>query len=224
MRKVTTQLFCVTALAFLALALGAQPALGSDADVTTPPASFGLLFGAPISSTLTGSGWTASYTEQVFNNAGVYTYMFTLTNSGTSALPLSELSASSLGFPNFNGFDPGLNWGLVTDPAFTTAGVDDGVAGCPGPNDTFCFNTSSWTMNPASSGSNELKPGDKITIYGQGGAPVPGMFGAKDGSTLVTGTAMTPGPEPSSMLLFGSGLLMLGVFLRRRLPQVPQPF
>ncbi len=42
-------------------------------------------------------------------------------------------------------------------------------------------------------------------------------FHIADGATTDVSVTITPTPEPGSMLLFGSGLLAVGTFLRRRL-------
>jgi len=225
MSKVAKQLLCLSALAFLALAMGAQAALAGDADVSDTT-GFGLsAITSPLTFSLVTSTWSASLTENVFlNNAGVYTYVFDITNSGTPpTVPLSLFTTATVGPPNVDNFSSLLNFGVVTGT--TSVGVDDGTAGCT--TGGFCFGTSSLTVQPTSSSvPGHLPPGMEFTFYVQSNSgPVPGAFTAIDGgiSNFPPAPTLDPGPEPRSILLFGTGLLMFGVVLRRRLPQLQQP-
>lgn len=223
MNKITKQLMFVVVLAFLALAQGAQPALAGDVDV---PDTTG--FGAVVSTlspntSLSVSGqWDATLSEQVFQSGSVFTYVFTLANDALSKVGLSQGTTASLGSPNLDLFSTLLNWGVVTTG--TTAGADDrGLTF--GANSTTVLVGSGCVATPTDACSGkELLPGNEITFYLQSAlGPGAGTFGAQDGGVNDAGPSLDPGPEPSSILLFGTGFFVLGAILRRRLPQLPQP-
>jgi len=220
MKKLTQQLLFVSLLAILALAYGAQPAMASDTDVANT-GSFGTLIDtlAPNTNLSVTGQWAATVSEQVFLTGGIYTYVFTILDDATlpgSATPsegLSEVTTARLGSPNQDNFSTLLNWGLVTGS--TSSGVDD---------KGFTFNPSSTTTLFQSGTGSLLPAGDQITFYLQSTiGPAAGTFGAQDGGTNAFGPSLDPGPEPSSILLFGTGLLVFGVLLRRRLPRLPVP-
>ena len=224
MNKIIKQLMFVIVLAFLALAQGAQPALASDVDV---PDTTG--FGAVVSTlspntNLSISGqWNATLSEQVFQNGSVFTYVFTLANDALSKVGLSQGTTASLGSPNLDLFDSTLlNWGVVASG--TTAGADDRDFTF-GPNSTTVLFGSGCVATPTDTCSGkELLSGSEITFYLQSAlGPGAGTFGAQDGGVNDAGPSLDPGPEPSSILLFGTGVLVLGAMLRRRLPQLSQP-
>jgi hypothetical protein len=154
---------------------------------------------------------------------GVYTYVFTIANSPLSLVPLSQFTTATLGVPNVDNFVSSLLFGVITGAAFTTPGVDDGSGGCTAGG--FCFGTNSLTLLPTiPTDVGHLPKGDKITFYAQGPAPAPGTFGAQDGGTNSFVPSLDPllTPEPGSILLIGTGLLMLGMFFRRRSPTLQQ--
>jgi hypothetical protein len=232
MGKLTKQLLCVSVLVIMALALGARPALASDVD-PVDASGFGAIF-SPATTTAFGAGqWTATLTETVyqctggpcaFAGDGVYTYVFTVANLPASLVSLSQFTTATLGVPNVDNFVSSLFFGVITGPAFTTPGVDDGSGGCTAGG--FCFGNFSLTVAPTSlTDAGHLPSGDQITFYAQGHAPTLGTFGAQNGGTnsSIPSLDPLPTPEPRSILLFGTGLLMFGVILRRRLPQLTQP-
>jgi hypothetical protein len=224
MGKLTQQLLFVSMLAFLVLAQGAQPALASDADVAST-SGFGASVATSGPSTFSvPSNWSATLNESVFLGGGIYTYVFTLLNAATSAVGLSSSSTATLGSPNLDNFSNLLNWGVVTGS--TTSGVDD-KGFTFNPNSTivaFASGTGCSGTNAIGCTSSLLPKADQITFYLQSAfGPVPGTFGAIDGGTVASTSSLDPGPEPSTILLFGTGLLVLGALVRRRLPQLPQP-
>ena len=220
MSKIIKQLLFVIVLAFLALAQGAQPAFAGDVDVPDTTGFGGVVSTLSPNTNLAISGqWDATLSEQVFQNGSVFTYVFTLANDSSSQVGLSQGTTASLGSPNLDLFSTLLNWGVVTSG--TTAGADDRG---------FTFGANSTTVLLGSGcvadtcSGKELLPTNEITFYLQSAlGPGAGTFGAQDGGVNDAGPSLDPGPEPSSILLFGTGILVLGAILRRRLPQLPQP-
>jgi len=217
MGKLIQQLLCVSALAFLALALGAQPALASDADCPSISACsfFADTVVASKSAGVSTGSWTANFKENVYQTGMEYTYVFDLellTFKGTALNSISTGAGASVA----DLFDQTLNWGVIFS----------GVAGNPFPSTTspvddngFVFGSSTLQATP----TNMDTAGRIYEFYAQSFAPpVSGQFNISDGGNVTT-DSWDPTPEPGSILLFGTGLLMLGLILRRRLPQLPQP-
>jgi hypothetical protein len=203
MEKTRERLYWIAAVAFLLVVLAAQPVLASDTDVAAPT-GFGALY-ATITSPLTGGGWTGSLSETVYFNGTVYTYIFQISNSAASPTGPQTLSTSTLALQD--NFSSTLNWGVVTGA--TSLGVDDkGDSGGTG----FDFGASFHAFLNA-----DLPAGDVFTFYAQsGGSPTPGTLSGQDGGLPSSGASLDPGPEPSSILLFGTGITAFGLVLRRR--------
>lgn len=189
-------------VALLALTLGSHAALASEVNVANDSG-----FGAQVGSTLgpttfTSLDWSATLTESVFLSHGVYTYVFTTKNTsrvGEKNSTLEDLFTSS----NVTGdeFSSALDYGEVTGPAFSTSPSE--VTG-------FSFGGS---LEVTLAG---LAAGQKVTFYAQStGGPTAGTFAALDNIFGAT-ASLDPGPEPRSVLLFGTGLLAFGIVLRRR--------
>lgn len=198
------QLVGAVIVALLALTLGSHAALASEVNVATDTG-----FGAQVGSTL-GPGafssldWTATLTESVFLSGGVYTYVFTVLNTspiGKHGSTLEELFTASNDFDD--SFQSTLDYGQVTGAGFSTNPHD--VTG-------FSFDDS---LDVSLAG---LAAGQKVTFYAQStGSPTAGNFFALDNNVNATSPAsLDPGPEPRSVLLFGTGLLAFGIVLRRR--------
>lgn len=225
MREIVRRLFCVCALACVTLVLWADPALASDADC--PPAActffggvlqpgFSIPFTQIHAANLT---WTGVFSENVYLSGSIYTYVFDLqltTITPTNSL-IGESTGAGLSAGDF--FDSLLNFGVVFAggggllPA-TSAGVNDAF---------FTFGGATLQTN----GLNMNAPGKTYEFYAQSaGAPILGQFNVQGGGTTTTTKAFDPDPpglpEPGSIMLFGTGLLMLGVILHRRLRISPK--
>jgi PEP-CTERM motif len=205
MEKTRERLYWIAAVAFLLVVLAAQPVLASDTDVAAPT-GFGASY-ATITSPLTGGGWTGSLAETVYFNGTVYTYVFQVSNSAASITGPVTLSTSTLLLQD--NFSSTLNWGVVTGATYLSPGVDDkGDFGGTG----FDFGSSFHAFLNA-----DLPKGDVFTFYAQsGGSPTLGTLSGQDGGLPSSGPSLDPGPEPSSILLFGTGIMAFGLVLRRR--------
>jgi len=211
----------MSVLAFLALALGTQPAHAGDADCSSCSIFSGTLQSlynitdAPIS----GSDWTGTFSERIYLDpgTGVYSYVFDfhVTTAGTDVFTNSTGVGQPQ--PGANYFDTvGLNYGVVTagGPLTPTSGGVDDTGFTP-----IALPGTSATLK---TGSN-VSVGQNFEFYAQSmGTPGDGEFTFQDGGVSET-NSFDPTPEPRSILLFGTGFLTLAFLLRRRLPQLPQP-
>jgi hypothetical protein len=210
MRKLMARLLCATAVAFLALAMAAQPALASDTDCPPSLCTFfgGVLIAAIPSHSVGAAGgeWTGSFSEQVYLSGGVFTYVFHLTL--TALLPGESVSAISTGLGGGR-FDSTLDYGVVFLgglPPNTTPPVDD-LTG-------FTFGGFGATIR--SFPSNMDTVGNTYEFYAQSKAgPDIGQFNVQNGGNTKI-ASLDPAPEPGTMLLFGTGLLSFAGILRRR--------
>jgi len=192
----------IVVLVLLIFAVGAQSASASETAVTsgTLTGNFGTLVDSSTFSVVNGSIISASIAENVYSNAGTYTYVFDVTNNGPDSLAAFTTGTT------VNNFSSTDNYGTVS------LGVVGGTTN-GGTLSGFDFDPFQLIVNL----SGALPSGDQFTFYAQGGAPIPGQFAALDGGTASTSAGpLDPGPEPSSMLLFGTGILVFGIMLRRR--------
>jgi hypothetical protein len=212
MKKTTARLCWMSTVALLLVVLAAQPVLASDTDVPTPTV-FGAPYAAITSLLVAAPAWTGRLDETVYFNGTIYTYVFKVSNTGPSVPPLGpqNLATSTLAFQD--NFSSTLSWGVVTDPSYTSPGIDDkGDFPLLGPG--FNFGTTSFQVFI----NQDLPQGDVFTFYAQSRlSPTLGQFSGVDGGVPGFGVSLDPGPEPSSILLFGTGITTIGLILRRRL-------
>jgi hypothetical protein len=182
-------------LAMLALlALTARSARAGDINCTTVAAcSFGTSIGSD-SGTTSGSGHTASYSETVYQNGSVFTYLFTITNDNSVPLDYaSTFTTSGAGsVDNFNCGGSCLNWGVIT-----------GLSSVGG---------TAFTFMPLSlqSGFKPLGNGATFTFYAQAGeGPTAGGIYMGDGGPTFPAGSLDPAYEPNVLVLLGSLLLLL---------------
>lgn len=237
MGKKSERLAWGSAFILAMLIFAARPALATDISVTDD-GGFGTLVGSVTSGTPNlvsnlSNDFSATVTESVFlcSNAGgcsdvagdaaangSYTYVFTVLNASSSTNSLTTFNTSTNGL-TVDAFNSSLNYGIVGG-TFTTGGSPNTSGGCQSPTNGFCFGPANLKLFLGAPGGSDLPPSDQITFYAQSiYGPMPGSFTAlNDGSA--TAAVLDPGPEPRSILLFGTGLLVFGVSLRRRILSV----
>ena len=210
----------------LLLLLSTQLASAGDVPVSaTLSSAFGTQVGptvGPLASS-NGANFTSSIAEYVYlcsgscsdAAAGVYTYIFDVSNSSSSHDPLKLFTTYTNGTFNYDDFSASLNFGNVNDAqAPTTGGKTDTECGGTG----FCFDPTTLTVNLVKAdGGTPLPVGKQFSFYAQSfEGPSPGEFAPSDGGAGTNAPTLDPGPEPQSVLLFGSGVLAIGMMLRRR--------
>jgi hypothetical protein len=205
----------LAALAAMVFA-GAPRASASVAEIEV---SFG--GGTPVGITnptsISHDGWTVVFVGAASNSPSYEPFDFGL-DSGTfdvscasSTCPVLQISASSTGFESAEGFF--TTYSLVSEAGGTTS-------------ESAYYSTSNTLFSEGSSIgtiSNPPFPGETAFT----GAVPAGPYSLTivdtftDGSTganfFLVNADIGAAPEPRSILLFGSGLLLLGVILRRRL-------
>ena len=163
------------------------------------------VFGTSIDSTSSSStgflGFRLSIDASVWLQDDTYTYVYKITDNGTSPFGITAVSIINSAFDG-----TGLNWGTVGGPAVLSAAA---------------FGDSSLTFHfsPA------LPSGDTTIVYAQSkqgpllGTLVGGSGYGPSGtsSTLGPGGPIHPNPEPATLLLLGTGLLAGAGFFRRKL-------
>jgi PEP-CTERM motif len=212
MRALRAVAMCSFVVLF-ACAMGAKTAWAGEVDCSLSGGMCGALnFGSQVDSLMspvTGApGWTGSVTSTVYFDSGdgLFTYVYGFALS-------TQTGGSPDHFSTFNDqlaelFDAADNYGVVTN--MTSPGV---TLGSPG----FQFNASnSGTLQVgAVSGLSLTNPG--FTFYAQSTyGPGPGVFDGFDGG-VGAGSSLDPTvPEPASLALFGTGLLLMAGLIQRK--------
>lgn len=160
-----------------------------------PP--FGFTADVNVFSCTTGGGCGPDGSKAAANN-GVDTYLYTITNAGSV-----QIDQISIGAP----FNSGLNYGFV------------GTAATHG---SFAFSGSSLLVNTCVGSptcvSTIPNMGNSLMFYGQSVfGPTNVNISGQGGGNSSNGVYIGPSPEPGSIALFGSGLVLLGGVIRRRL-------
>lgn len=169
--------------------------------------------------TITATGNTATFTVSSLDSGYVFdTFGFNFTGAGTltlSGTPTGEVSSPTLA--NDNGAEDG--WGKF-DYTFTTGkngGSSGGdcvvTGGTPGAGCTFSF-----TVTDASTLSLMTSEFESASSGGSGTGFYAGHMAAGNGSGYVGDSVPvgSPIPEPSSLMLLGTGVLGLAGVVRRR--------
>jgi hypothetical protein len=189
-------------LALACLSLGTTAASAGDVDCGFAACNFGVQVGGTVTTALSTAEFTALAEANVYQNGSIFSYVYTV--HVTSPVSLSQFTTSSLGKDLFSS---ALNFGIVPD--LSGGGADD---------TSFNFGSSSLQVDLTGVGG---QGPNKLTFYAQSVLPPgAGTISAQDGGTSNFGTTVDPGPvpEPSTMLLLGSGLIGVGTFFRRRRP------
>lgn len=207
MKITKTVLACLAVLAFFALTT--RSARAGEMDCKLSSCAFSSVTPTTVFLNESGTGLLTglSLTENIYDNSGVYTYVFQLQDAkvgGSSGLN-SEVAFTILPGFSADSFNPSLKFGLITDETNNGA---TGSVGCGGTG-IFCFGSAGLTVG---FGAHQLNAGQEFTFYAQGDAYIPndGQLKVTDGHQQLF-TADTPVPEPGVLTLLASLLLVLGL-------------
>ncbi len=181
---------------------------GTICTITSGPNSFLSVAGVP-------TGASAPYT---FTTTLALAGQFPFLNNPVSGVFAYNANGSTTQF-TISGIGGGLPVGDLTLNIFIQS-VTDGT-GTPRFNGTYTVNT----VTPGSNLANYFGVGDtnRFNFTVETGQTLSSLFGGSEGEStsgpITNGSIRTP--EPASIALFGSGLLLLGRVLRRRSRQAP---
>ena len=197
-----------------AWAMGAQTAWAGQVDCSLSGGMCGSInFGSQIdslASPVTGApGWTGSVNTTVYFNSGdgLFTYLYSFALDTQKAGPPDNFSTFNDNVVEL--FNPADDFGVVTNE--TSSGV---TLGSPG----FSFDQhNSGTLQVGFVDGISLHNPD-FAFYAQSNlGPGPGTFDGFDGG-VGAGKSLDPTvPEPASLALFGTGLLLMAGLLQRKL-------
>ena len=230
MKITKSVLACLAVLAFMVLTTGSARAGGTDSDcasATITTCGFGTLTATLAPITVTNGSDSATITEYVFDSGGgVFTYAFTVQNTGS--VGLSQATAVTLlGLPGNDRYNPNGLFGVETNINYTTAGIDDITDAGAGLG--FIFGTNDLKVNfctvsnctPAGPG---LAANDKFTFFVTGPDPGPGNIAVCNSGCTASNVvnSLQPLVEPSMLSQLSVSLLLMVavpfvVRLRRRI-------
>ena len=203
--------------------VAAQPALADSFFLVGTNNSVGVpcTVAAPCAQvTITTSGNTATFTVSSLLSGFVFdTFGFNYTGSGALALappaPSGEVGSSpSLGGSGNEDGWGSFDWNFDTDKSGGSDGGDCMVSmGTPGAGCTFTF-----TVKDASVMTVTASEFESLSSGGNGSGFFAGHVAGANASGFIGDSVPTtsPGPEPSSLMLLGTGALALAGVIRRR--------
>ncbi|HVB58088.1 MAG TPA: hypothetical protein VNE63_16905 [Candidatus Acidoferrales bacterium] len=195
MRTAIASLGVLVLLAFATIPARATP---TNCTLTPNTCNFGSTVVGTAGGNLTGNNHDANFSETVYLNGGIYSYVFTITPQAlnTTAISWGDVSFT---YDNFNG-----NYGVVTDQSTATLAS----AG-------FVFNNGDITVNFTPLGTS-----GNFTFYLQSSmGPINGGFQVGDTGGTNIAKGLVASPEPNVLTLLGSLLfaLVLGIPFASRL-------